>query len=316
MLLLEQASRQDIRPTIQMFGSDIDARALAIAREGQYPTAIEADVSEDRLRRFFVKDANHYRVRQELRDLVLFANHSLLKDPPFSRLDLIACRNVLIYLNRELQELACNTFHYALNPDGFLMLGTSESADNRVGQFRTFDRKARIYKSSASPGELRLLGGVSIVHEQAAHPIRPPTTTSLLNESAAHRHALEKLAPPSILVDESHRVLHMSDNAGRFLQPSGGPLSGNVVDLVRPELRFELRSALHRVFETSQPWLSLPIPVRFNGSPHRVLMHVKPADDHDDHGAGSAVVLFIEGGAVDLAARSTISVAVSKSPEK
>jgi two-component system, chemotaxis family, CheB/CheR fusion protein len=161
MLLLEQASRQDMRPTIQMFGSDIDARALAIAREGQYPTAIEADVSEDRLRRFFVKDANHYRVRQELRDLVLFANHSLLKDPPFSRLDLIACRNVLIYLNRELQELACNTFHYALKPDGFLMLGTSESAVNRVGQFRTFDRKARIYKSSASPGELRLLGSVS-----------------------------------------------------------------------------------------------------------------------------------------------------------
>ena len=305
MLLLEQASRQDIRPTIQVFGSDIDARALAIAREGQYPAAIEADVGEDRLRRFFVKDADHYRVRQELRDLVLFASQSLLKDPPFSRLDLIVCRNVLIYLDRELQELACNTFHYALNPDGFLMLGTSESADNPVGQFRTFDRKARIYKSSASPGELRLLprllGSVSIVHEQAAHPIRPPTTASLLNEAAAHRQALEKLAPPSILVDGLHRVLHMSDNAGRFLQPSGGPLSGNVVDLVRPELRFELRSALHQVFETSQPWLSLPIPVRFNGSPHRVLMHVKPADDHDDHGAGSAVVLFIEGGAVDLA---------------
>ena len=305
MLLLEQASRQDIRPTIQVFGSDIDARALAIAREGQYPAAIEADVGEDRLRRFFVKDADHYRVRQELRDLVLFASHSLLKDPPFSRLDLIVCRNVLIYLDRELQELACNTFHYALNPDGFLMLGTSESADNPVSQFRTFDRKARIYKSSASPDELRLLprllGSVSIMHEQAAHPIRPPTTASLLNEAATHRQALEKLAPPSILVDGSHRVLHMSDNAGRFLQPSGGPLSGNVVDLVRPELRFELRSALHRVFETSQPWLSLPIPVRFNGSPHRVLMHVKPADDHDDHGAGSAVVLFIEGGAVDLA---------------
>jgi two-component system, chemotaxis family, CheB/CheR fusion protein len=185
------------------------------------------------------------------------------------------------------------------------MLGTSESADNPVSQFRTFDRKARIYKSSASPDELRLLprllGSVSIMHEQAAHPIRPPTTASLLNELAAHRQALEKLAPPSILVDGSHRVLHMSDNAGRFLQPSGGPLSGNVVDLVRPELRFELRSALHRVFETSQPWLSLPIPVRFNGSPHRVLMHVKPADDHDDHGSGSAVVLFIEGGAADLA---------------
>jgi len=305
MLLLEQAARQDIRPMMQVFGSDIDARALAIAREGQYPAAIEADVSEDRLRRFFVKEADHYRVRQELRDLMLFASHNLLKDPPFSRLDLIACRNVLIYLDRELQELACNTFHYALNPDGFLMLGASESADNPAGQFRTFERKARIYRALATPGKLRLLprllGSVGIVHEQAAHPIRPPSTASLLNEAAAHREALERLAPPSILVDQSHQVLHMSDNAGRFLQPSGGPLSGNAVDLVRPELRFELRSALHRVFETSQPWLSLPIAVRFNGSPHRVLMHVKPADDRVEHGAGRAVVLFIEGGPIDVA---------------
>jgi two-component system CheB/CheR fusion protein len=201
MLLLEQASRQDIRPTIQVFGSDIDAKALAMAREGQYPAAVEADVSEDRLRRFFVKEADHYRVRQELRDLVLFASHSLLKDPPFSRLDLIACRNLLIYLDRDLQEMACNTFHYALNPDGFLMLGTSESADNPSGQFRTFDRKARIYQSSAAPGDLRLLprllGSVSVVHEQAAHPMRPPSTSALLNEAAAHRQALEKFAPPA-----------------------------------------------------------------------------------------------------------------------
>jgi two-component system CheB/CheR fusion protein len=306
MLLLEQASHQDIRPTIQVFGSDIDPKALTIAREGQYPAAIEADVSEDRLRRFFVREADHYRVRQELRDLVLFASHSLLKDPPFSRIDLIACRNLLIYLDRELQELACNTFHYALNPDGFLMLGTSESADNPVGLFRTFDRKARIYQSSAVQGERRLLprllGSVGVLHEQPLHPIKPANTASLLSEVALHRQALERLAPPSILVDQSHRVLHMSDNAGRFLQPAGGPLSGNVVDLVRPELRFELRSALHRVFETSQSWLSLPIPVRFNGSPHRVLMHVKPTDDHDESRAGNAVVLFIEGGVVELGA--------------
>ena len=303
MLLLEHASRQDIRPTIQVFGSDIDAKALAMAREGQYPAAIEADIAEDRLRRFFVKEADHYRVRQELRDLVLFASHSLLKDPPFSRLDLIACRNLLIYLDRDLQEMACNTFHYALNPDGYLMLGTSESADSPSGQFRAFDRKARIFQSSAAPGELRLLprllGSVAVMHEQAAHPMRPPSTSALLNEAAAHRLALEKLAPPSILVDHGHRVLHMSENAGRFLQPAGGPLSGNVIDLVRPELRFELRSALHRVFETSQPWLSLPIPVRFNGAAHRVLMHVKPAEDHDDNGEDRAVVLFMEGGAVE-----------------
>jgi two-component system CheB/CheR fusion protein len=302
MLLLEHASRLDLRPTIQVFGSDIDVKALAMAREGQYPAAIEADINEERLRRFFVKEGDHYRVRQELRDLVLFASHSLLKDPPFSRLDLIACRNLLIYLDRDLQEMACNTFHYALNPDGFLMLGTSESADSPDGQFRTFDRKARIYQSSAAPGDVRLLprllGSVAVMHEQAAHPMRPPSTSALLNEAATHRQALEKLAPPSILVDQSHRVLHMSENAGRFLQPAGGPLSGNIVDLVRPELRFELRSALHRAFESTQSWLSLPIPVRFNGASHRVLMHVKPTEG-DDGGDGRVIVLFIEGGAVE-----------------
>lgn len=311
MLLLEQASREDIRPTIQVFGSDIDPQALAIAREGRYPLAIEADVSEDRLQRFFVREADHYRVRQELRDVVLFASHSVLKDPPFSRIDLIACRNLLIYLDRELQELACNTFHYALNPDGFLMLGTSETADNPAGLFRTFDRKARIYQSSAAPGELRLmprlLGNVGMLHEHPAHLIRPPSRTALLSEVALHRQALEKLAPPSILVDQSHRVLHMSDHAGRFLQPAGGPLTGDVVDLVRPELRFELRTALHRVFETSQSWLSLPIPVQFNGSPHRVLMHVKPADDHNDSGDRNALVLFVEGGVVELGAEGVFS---------
>jgi two-component system CheB/CheR fusion protein len=311
MLLLEQASRQDIRPAIQVFGSDIDPRALAVARAGHYPAVIEADISEDRLRRFFAREADHYRVRQELRDLVLFASHSLLKDPPFSRLDLIACRNLLIYLDRELQELACNAFHYALHPDGFLMLGTSETADHPVGLFRPFDRKARIYQSLANPGELRLLprllGSGGIVHEQAVHPIRPPSTSALLNEAAIHRQALEKVAPPSILVDQSHRVLHMSDNAGRYLQPSGGPLSGNVVDLVRPELRFELRSALHRVFENSQSWLTLPVPVSFNGAPHRVLMHVKLNEHHDGQGGGSAVVVFIEGGVVEHAIEGSLS---------
>jgi two-component system CheB/CheR fusion protein len=302
MLLLEQASRLDIRPKIQVFGTDLDVNALAQARDGLYPAAIEADISEERLRRFFIKEGNHYRIRQELRDMVLFASHSLLKDPPFSRLDLISCRNLLIYLDHELQELACNTFHYALNPNGFLLLGASETADNPAGLFHAFDRKARIYQSSAASGDLRLLprllGNTPTFQERTTHPIRPASPTTLLSEAISHRQAIEKLAPPSILVDRSHRVLHMSDNAGRFLQPAGGPLTGDVVDLVRPELRFELRSLLHRVFESSHPGLSLPIPVRFNGSPHRVLIQVK-ADEQDDAALGNAVILFIEGGAVE-----------------
>jgi two-component system, chemotaxis family, CheB/CheR fusion protein len=302
IMLLEEAGRHDIHPPIQVFGSDLDARALVIAREGRYPAAIEADVSEERLRRFFLSEGDHYRVRRELRDIVVFAVHDLLKDPPFSRIDLISCRNVLIYLDRELQPQICNTFHYALNSNGFLFLGSAETADNPAGLFRTFDRQARIYQSTAQLEEKprllpRLLGDVGIT-DQRAHLSRVPLSPrTVLSEAALHRQALEMVAPPNVLVDRTHRVLHLSEHAGRYLQPPGGPPTGDLVELVRPELRLELRSALHRVFEHRQATLTLPILVQFNGAPHRVHLQVKPVGE-DSEAARNAVVMFIEGEAL------------------
>jgi two-component system CheB/CheR fusion protein len=299
ILLLEEAVRHDLRPAIQLFGSDLDGRALAAAREGRFPAAIEADVSEERLRRFFLREPDHYRVRQELRDILLFASHDLLKDPPFSRIDLVSCRNVLIYLDRELQQQVISTFHYALNRNGFLILGSSESADSPPGLFRVVDRNARIMQSTGHAGDKRrilppLLGGLGI-REQPGQPGRLLTP----GDAALHRRAIEKVAPPSMLVDATHRVVHLSENAGRYVQPSGGALSGDAVDLVRPELRFELRTALHAAFEHHRPTLSLPILVQFNGAPHRVHIQVKPAMDDGEVELRHALVLFIEGEAVD-----------------
>ena len=300
ILLLEEAARHEVRPPIQVFGSDLDTRALAAAREGRFPAAIEADVSEERLRRFFLREGDHYRVRQEVRDIVLFAVHDVLKDPPFSHVDLISCRNMLIYLDRDLQEQVCTTFHYALNPGGFLFLGSSETADCPAGAFRSVDRNARLYQSTTQAGERprllpRLVGSIRIP-EDAAQYTRPITPTAALGEATLHRRAIEQVAPPSILVDEAHRVVHLSDNAGRYLLPSGGPLSGDVADLARPELRFELRSLLHRVFEQNQQSLSLAIPVRFNGAAHRVHLWVKPASAEGS--PRHALVIFIEGEAI------------------
>ncbi len=302
ILLLEEAARHPIRPQMQVFGSDLDSRALAAAREGRFPIAIEADVSEERLRRFFTREGDHHRVRQEVRDLVLFAVHDLLNDPPFSHVDLVSCRNVLIYLDRELQEQVCSTFNYALNPGGYLFLGSSETADNPPGLFRMIDRTARIYQSTAMPGDkprlLPRLLGPARVREQVIQLGRAMSPTVALGEAAMHRRAIEQVAPPSILVDESHRVIHLSENAGRYMLPSGGPLSSDIVDLVRPELRFELRSALTRVFEQQEAALSLPILVRFNGAPHRVHLLVKPAREATGE-PRTAVVMFIEGDSVD-----------------
>ncbi|HEU5019303.1 MAG TPA: CheR family methyltransferase [Pseudolabrys sp.] len=302
MLLLEEAGRRELRPPIQIFASDIDGRALAAAREGQFPRAIEADVTDDRLRRFFTPEKDGYRIRQEARDLVLFANHDVLKDPPFSRIDLIACRNLMIYLDRDLQEQTSRTFHYALKPGGFLFLGSAETADNPPGLFRTVDRNARIYQSGMHTSEKprllpRLLGSIG-GREHGAVSGRGRAPEAALNEAILHRRLIERLAPPSILVDEAHRVIHLSENAGRFLQPSGGSLNTDLVELARPELRFELRSALHRAFEQRLPTLSLPIPVRFNGTARRVHLNVKPVEKGEGE-QRHAVVMFIEGGEIE-----------------
>src|SRR5262249_19392070 len=153
-----------------------------------------------------------YRVKRELRDLVLFSGHSVLRDPPFSHIDLISCRNLLIYLDRDLQEQVCSTFHYALEPGGYLLLGSSETADNPPRLFHAADRGSRIYQSTARPGDKpralpRLLGPFR-VREQAPAPGRSAIPAAA-GDAAEHRHALEKVAPPSVLVDELHRVVHL-----------------------------------------------------------------------------------------------------------
>jgi two-component system CheB/CheR fusion protein len=300
IILLEEAARRDFRPEIQIFATDLDAGALAAAREGRFPTAIEADVSEDRLRRFFSREGDHYRVRKEVRDLVVFAAHSMLKDPPFSRLDLVSCRNLLIYLERDLQNQLLSTLRYALKADCFLFLGSAETADGAPGLFRAIDREHRIYQ--ALPQSDR---AVPMLPRMSMAPTieTPPRVSSAQAQSgqrygAAHREALETAAPPSILVDEDQRILHLSETAGRYLAPSAGPLTTAITQLARPELRLDIRSGLHRALEHNELSLSLPIPVQFNGAAHRVFVQVKPAPPTDD-GRRRALVMFFEGGIVD-----------------
>jgi two-component system CheB/CheR fusion protein len=145
MLLSEHARTMEAPPPIQVFATDLDQEAVQVAREGVYPSAIAADVSEERLRRFFLKDHRGYRVRRELREMVLFAAHDVLHDSPFSRLDLVTCRNLLIYLTREAQQRVFDTMHFSLLPGGKLFIGSSESMDEASTLFKMLDKKHRIY---------------------------------------------------------------------------------------------------------------------------------------------------------------------------
>jgi two-component system CheB/CheR fusion protein len=301
MLLLEEAARRDPGPDIQVFASDLDTKALAIGREGRFPATIEADISNERIERFFLREGDYYRVRRELRDIILFASHSLLRDPPFSHVDLISCRNLLIYLDRELQDQVCNTFHYALNPGGFLFLGSSESADHPGELFKSVNREARIFQAVANNSEIGTRLPVTLSPrkspvEWSAEP--SPSEKADVDRSALHRHMLERVAPPSMLIDENHHAIHLSDNAGRFLKFSGGPITTDAIELVREELRFDLRMALHRAFVRGEGTLSTPLTVKFNGDERRAYLQVKPALEENDP-TRYALVLFIEGETVE-----------------
>jgi two-component system, chemotaxis family, CheB/CheR fusion protein len=175
ILLLEEETRSNVHVPIQIFASDLDENALAMAREGRYPKAIAADVSEQRLQRFFVQEGEHYRIRKEVREIVLFAQHNALKDPPFIRNDLITCRNLLIYLDRELQQQLCGMLHYAMKPDGYLFLGSAESAESTPELFRLLDRDARLYAANRSADHAALvLPQFALDHRRAFHEYGRP----------------------------------------------------------------------------------------------------------------------------------------------
>lgn len=301
ILFLEEAQRRKVTVPIQIFATDLDEGALATGREGRYPASIVADVSEERLDRFFVREGVHYRVKKELRDIVLFAEHSVLKDPPFMRLNLISCRNLLIYLERELQRQVSALFAYGLKPGGYLFLGSAETTDASPELFATLDREARIYQ--ARPQASRRLPVISrFPPDHLPLPLRDERRQASGEPErtmhAAHRDALERSAPPSVLVARDYQVLNLSDTAGRFMLPPGGPPTSDITLLVRPELRLDIRTAVRRAIDDRGTTLTPPIPVVMNGSRHRVALYVSPGSAADAGAATEALVLFLDGGPI------------------
>jgi two-component system CheB/CheR fusion protein len=299
ILLDEHMSRLAVQgatlPDIQVLATDLSREAVETARAGRYPTSIEADVSPERLERYFRKQDEHYRVRKELREMVLFAPHSLLKDPPFSRLDLVSCRNLLIYLQPELQERILAQFHYSLRSGGYLFLGTSETVSTQSDLFTMVDKPARIYRARdvqtphphlptnmrvprhvvpmpSGPGEkpLRL--------PQARQPDhRPP---ALQDAESRHVRLRADAAPPSVVADrEDHAVLHVYGGAEEYLQIAPGTPTQNLLRLVRPELRPTVQTTLFEANKTSGPAWSRPVEVEMGGERRHVRVQVRPDDD-------------------------------------
>ncbi len=295
MLLLEYADRLASPPAVQIFATDIDEAALAEARAGRYSEAAAADISAERRARFFVHEAQEYRVNKELREIVLFSPHNLLRDPPFSRLDLVSCRNVLIYLNREAQDRVLSMFHFGLRPEGNLFLGSSESAEAAALRFGPVDAKARIFTRRTVPVGLV----VPALAANARWQPRPTTVPAPAERTASsfgdvHHRVVEFYAPPSVLVDEELEVLHMSEHAGRFLQFAGGEPTRQLFRLVHPSLRVELRSLIYAMRQSKTALETRDVRVESeDGAPRTVQIRLRTVV-MPDVGTGLLLVMFDE----------------------
>ncbi|WLH66255.1 CheR family methyltransferase [Pseudomonas sp. FP2309] len=297
MLVAEQLALDASGAKMQVFATDIDERAITHGRNGVYPEAIITDVPPPRLRQYFAKEKNqHYRVRKEIREKVLFAKHSLLADPPFSQIDLIVCRNLLIYLDREVQRDILQMFHFALRPGGYLFLGSSESADGCLDLFVPVDKRNRIFRVRAGSSAMRR--APTMPRSGYLRPTTTPTATETkapnkVSFADIHLRALEQAAPPSVIVDVQADILHMSEGAGRFLRYVAGEATHNLLALVHPDLRLDIRTTLFQVQQSNLPVTSRKVRIQRDEGACLVDITARPFR-HDGTESDYVLVIFQE----------------------
>jgi two-component system CheB/CheR fusion protein len=304
MLLADQAARSGEGQAWQVFGSDLDEHAIDVARAATYPVSIAESVPVAQLQRHFTLEAGEYKVRKALRDQVLFTRHNLLHEPAFSRLDLISCRNVLIYLNLEMHRHLLKQFHFALNPGGILMLGSAESAEAATDLFEPVDAAQRIYRArpaaahtpagpfahAARPAwEAPGPDGPVVLEADGGAPAPLQRRGRLFSFAEIHLHKAAELAPPSILLNADADIVHVSERAARFLRPGGGEPTRELAALVPPPLQLALRAALFQARRSGRE--AGTGPVRYEGGDgiHAVDLRVLPF--RDPHAEGELLLV-------------------------
>jgi two-component system CheB/CheR fusion protein len=260
---------------IQIFGTDVDDESIQHARRGVYPPNIELDVSPERLNRFFIRKGNEYQIVRRIRDMTVFSKQNLLRDAPFSKMDLVSCRNLLIYLQPSSQKKVLSILHYALNPTGFLLLGSSETVGDAPELFTLVDRKSKIYakrqsaRVSTLDEMLSLPGGTE--RSQAGTAPRPIVSLQAL----ADRKILDVYGPPGVLINENLDILHFRGHTGPYLSPAPGAASFSILRLARPELHIELKRNIQTAFSEDRQ-LSADVKFVDDGKPSAVRLDFVP----------------------------------------
>ncbi len=288
---------------IQVFATDIDSQAIATARTGLYPASIAEDISPERLSQFFTPepDGSAYRIHKNIRDLLVFSEQDVIKDPPFSKLDLICCRNLLIYMGGELQQKLIPLFHYSLSPGGFLFLGNSESVGAFGDLFATLDRKAKLYtrkddihsaQGLARGRYLPPMKAIDKVYPQADVKRIFPVKQSL--QELTERAIMEQVAPASALVYENGDMLYIHGHTGLFMEPSPGKVNAsNILKMAREGLRRELSTSLYKAVSNKDIVRCPGLRVKTNGGFTTVNLTVRPVETGPDEAHETPLYLVI-----------------------
>ena len=277
----------DRDPQVQVFATDIDPRAVEIGREGLYPAGIAADVSTDRLKKYFIKEDQGYRIRKDIRENIVFSLQDVIKDPPFSRLDLLCCRNLLIYLKPEIQRKLLPLFHYTLNPGGLLFLGSSESLGRFSELFTAADAKWKIFRrreiSPLARPQVDFPTGAKVGLRQSK--IKTDETAPTRNDlrNTTREVMLTEYAPAGVVVDGNGRIEYVEGRTGKFLEPAPGPMSTNIIDMAREGLRLDLSLALRQAVQTGKKQIRPNLQVKTNGDRQAFNLEIRPlASDKRD----------------------------------
>jgi two-component system CheB/CheR fusion protein len=266
---------------LQIFATDLDKDAIDKARQGFYPLTIAADISAEHLQRFFIKEENGYRVSKEIRDVVTFAKQNIIMDPPFTKLNILICRNLLIYLTPELQKKLMPLFHYSLSPGGILFLGSAETINTYTYFFAPLNIKSRLFQRRESVIQLEPLAfPASFV--PAFHGISkelPMEKPAVNLQSLADNLLLQQFSPPAVLTNETGDILYISGKTGKYLEPAAGKANWNIFAMAREGLRSDLGSAFQRAIRLKETVIAKSLTVGKNSEAHTVDITVQLVDE-------------------------------------
>ena len=285
--------QQNKNLSLQIFATDIDKDAIDIARKGVYSSNIVTDVSSERLSKFFTTNETTYSVNTSIREMIVFAPHNVIKDPPFTKLDFLSCRNLLIYMESELQTKLMNLFYYSLNAGGLMLLGSAESVNTKDVLFNVIDKKLKFYQRSVTQLEVDRMDFPSTISQsnKLKQESIPPVKAAENIQSFADQLLLQRFAPASVMINKDGDILYITGRTGKYIEPAAGKANMNIYAMAREGLRNELLGAIRKAKQTFEPIIIRNIKIGNNGSSQFVDVTIQSIDKPTEF-KGTIMIVF------------------------